>query len=637
MRFVILLLSLFSFFCQPAVAEEGKGLLSGLQKLGVSVSNSEPELLPPDQAFGLSIRVKDGDTLIADFKPAKDYYLYRDKIEFKLPDGADARITRVALPRGDLKSDPTFGQTEVYHQPFQAVISLNRNQSSADKLTLHATYQGCNEPVGVCYPPINKSFNLALPVITAMAGAASGSAEAASRPAAGAELFQPSSTTSRELPRSDSVDIARLFKGKSFWLIVLSFLGFGLLLAFTPCMFPMIPILSGIVVGHGERLTRTRAFGLSAAYVLGMAITYAAAGVVAGLSGTMLSSALQNAWVLGGFALVFVLLSLSMFGLYELQLPSFLQSKLSDEVNHFKGGHVTGVFAMGALSALIVGPCVAAPLAGALLYISQTRDVVLGGAALFSMAIGMGLPLIVVGTSAGALLPRAGSWMEAVNRVFGVVLLGMAIWLISPVIPAVLHMLLWAGLLIVSAIYLHALDSLPPGASGFRKLWKGVGVIALLIGVALLVGALSGGRDILQPLSGLRMASAGPGSVTSTITPLPFQRVKTVADLDERIRQAQGKYVMLDFYADWCVSCKEMERFTFSDPRVRGKLSDVVLLQADVTANDADDVALLKRFSLFGPPGILFFDRQGQEIPAVRVIGTLAADRFLGLLNAVLI
>lgn len=637
MRFVVLFLSLFSFFCQPAAAEEGKGLLSGLPKLGAGFSSSEPELLPADQAFDLSVKVKDGSTLVAEFRPAKGYYLYRNKIEFKLPDGTGAHIAKVTLPQGDVKTDPTFGRTEVYHKPFQAVIALKRVQPSADKLTLHATYQGCNEPVGVCYPPISKSFNLALPVITAMASAVSGTAEAASNPDTGAELFQNPAAASRP-PQSESADIARLFKGGSFWLIVLSFFGSGLLLSFTPCMFPMIPILSGIVVGHGERLNKRRALGLSLAYVLGMAITYAAAGVLAGLSGTMLSSALQNAWVLGGFALVFVVLSLSMFGFYELQLPNFLQSKLSDEVNHIRGGHVTGVFAMGALSALIVGPCVAAPLAGALLYISQTRDVALGATALFAMAIGMGLPLLVVGTSAGALLPKAGSWMQAVNRVFGVVLLGMAIWLISAVIPVVVHMLLWAGLLIVSAIYLHALDSLPPGASGFRKLWKGVGVIALLIGVALLVGALSGGRDILQPLSGLRLASGPTDSGPAVaVAPLPFQRVKTVAELDERIRRAEGKYVMLDFYADWCVSCKEMERFTFSDPRVRAKLDEVVLLQADVTAGDPEDTALLKRFSLFGPPGILFFDRRGQEISAARVIGTLDADRFFGLLNATLI
>jgi thiol:disulfide interchange protein DsbD len=395
----------------------------------------------------------------------------------------------------------------------------------------------------------------------------------------------------------------------------------------------MIPILSGIIAGQGQHMTRMKGFILALVYVLGMALTYAVAGVFAGLSGAMLSAALQTPWVLGTFAFIFVLLSLSMFGFYELQLPASLQTRLAETSNRLGGGHYAGVFIMGVLSAVIVGPCVAAPLAGALLYISQTRDVVLGGSALFAMAVGMGLPLLLVGASAGELLPRAGAWMDAVKRFFGVLLLGVAIYLISPVIPAVVHMLLWAALLIVSAIYLHAVDPLPPGASGYKKLWKGVGVIALLLGVALLVGALSGGRDVLQPLNGLRPAGAG---TVARAEHLPFQRVKSLAELEARVQGASGRYVMLDFYADWCVSCKEMERFTFSDSRVRGKLAGVLLLQADVTANSPDDAALLKRFGLFGPPGILFFDRQGNEIQGVRVIGFQSAERFLQTLNTVI-
>lgn len=356
----------------------------------------------------------------------------------------------------------------------------------------------------------------------------------------------------------------------------------------------------------------------------------------------MLSTALQNAWVLGTFALIFVALALSMFGFYELRMPSFIQNKLVEETDHFKGGQLAGVFGMGALSALIVGPCVAAPLAGALIYISQTGDVVLGGSALFVMALGMGVPLLLLGVSAGALLPKSGAWMKSVQQFFGVLLLAVAIWLISPIITDVVHMLLWAALLIISAIYLHALDPLPGHASGFNKFLKGIGVIALLTGIALLIGVLSGSRDILQPLSRLSLAAtAAPerlaGSPASTNEPLPFKQVKTIAELDALIQQSQGRYVMIDFYADWCISCKEMERFTFTDSQVQARLKNVELVQINVTDGTEDDTALLKRFKLFGPPGILFFDRQGVEIPNIKIIGYLDKKDFVTVLDAILL
>jgi thiol:disulfide interchange protein DsbD len=419
-----------------------------------------------------------------------------------------------------------------------------------------------------------------------------------------------------------------LFKNGSFWLVVSFFFGAGLLLALTPCVFPMIPILSGIIVGRGHKITHAHAFVLSLSYVLGMAITYAIAGVAAGYSGHLISNALQTPWVLGSFAAVFVVLSLSMFGYYELQLPSTLQSKLTDTSNKLHGGHLSGVFAMGALSAIIMGPCVAAPLAGALLYISQTHDAVLGGTALFMLALGMGAPLLIIGTSAGALLPKAGPWMEAVKRFFGVLMLAMAIWIVSPVIPLGAQMLAWAALLIFSAIYLHALDPLPHSARGIHKLGKGVGILALLLGAAYLIGALSSARDILRPLGNIGHAGS------ETTAPLRFERVRSSAELDARIAQAQGRPVMLDFYADWCVSCKEMERFTFSDARVQARLKGgTVLLQADVTANNADDKALLQRFQLFGPPATLFFDAQGREQADARVTGYQDATQFLQSLN----
>ena len=604
-------------------------MLAALRQFSGGLAGTEAEFLPVEQAFPVFVKARDTQTLLADFEIAEGYYLYRDKIQFTLENGGATAIGKVSLPPGDIKNDPNFGKTEVYHRPVQAVVTLTNGNQQARPLTLVVEFQGCSDK-GICYPPQAKTFKLTLPAAPPVARAdappqgAQDSAGAAPSAASGALSPAPAG--------DESSRIADLFKGGSFWLVIASFFGFGLLLALTPCVFPMIPILSGIIVGQGQHLSRGRTFALSLAYVLGMAITYALAGVAAGLSGALISNALQNPWVLGAFALIFVLLAFSMFGFYELQMPNFIQSWFNKEANQIKGGSLAGVFVMGALSAVIVGPCVAAPLAGALLYIGQTRDVVLGGAALFAMALGMGLPLLLVGMSAGTLLPKAGAWMSAVKSFFGVLMLGMAIWLISPVISIALHMLLWAALLIVSAIYLHALDPLPPPARGFRKFWKGVGVIALVIGVALLLGALSGGRDILQPLAGLRAAS---GAANAAETPhLRFEKVKNGAELDERLRQAGGKTVMLDFYADWCVSCKELERFTFSDARVIARLKDVVLLQADVTANSADDKALQKRFNLFGPPGIIFFGADGKE--SGRVIGYEDPEKFLSSLDKIL-
>ncbi len=589
------------------------------------LGGGQDEFLPADQAFKLAVKTIDKDTLQASFTIADNYYLYRDKIKFSLKGGTS--IDAVILPKGEIKADPSFGNTEVYHRSFQATIKLKREGSGEQAVSLAAAYQGCSEK-GVCYPPVQKTIALVLPA------AAAAPVEAALKSVVAADVEMVVSAKPVEAQGNESSRIGALLKGGSFWLIMVSFFGFGLLLALTPCVFPMIPILSGIIVGQGHALTKSRAFVLSLAYVLGMALTYAAVGVAAGMSGTLLSSALQNPWVLGGFALVFVALAFSMFGFYSLQMPSFIQSRFTEASNRVGSGGMAGIFAMGALSAVIVGPCVAAPLAGALLYISQTGDMVLGGSALFSLALGMGAPLLLVGVSAGALLPRAGGWMEAVKSFFGVLLLGMAIWLVSPVISAAVHMLLWAGLLIVSAMYLRAIDPLPHPASGFAKFWKGVGVVALIVGVALLIGVLSGSRDMLQPLSGLR--AEGAEAKAAGMEALRFERVKNVAELESRLKQANGKVVMLDFYADWCISCKEFDRFTFSDAKVQAKLRDVVLLQVDVTANSEDDKALLKKFGLFGPPGIIFFDKSGKELSDARVIGYEPPEKFLVSLDAII-
>ena len=593
----------------------------------------QPTFLQPDQAFGLDVAVKNANTLIANFKVTPEYYLYHDKITFSTAD-LGVKISNVSFPKGEMKHDPNFGDMEVYHESFQVVITLERGNSAAQHIMLDASYQGCSEK-GLCYPPIKKQIDIALPA-GASAATNKSSPDAAAKvtsPAtpqaqtASAKQPEPAAETPKaENNQSENSQIANLFKQGNFLLILTSFFGFGLLLAFTPCMFPMMPILSGIIVGHGQKITHMHGFLLSLAYVMGMAITYATVGVVAGFSGTLLSNALQTPWALGSFAGIFVLLSLSMFGFYDLQLPTALQSRLTDTSNKLHGGHLSGVFVMGALSAIIVGPCVAAPLAGALLYIGQTHDALLGGSALFSMALGMGVPLLLIGASAGTLLPKAGGWMEAVKKFFGVLLLAVAIWLISSLIPVSVQMLLWAVLLILSAVYLHALDALPPhNSSGWHKLWKGVGFIALLVGIAFLIGALSGARDILRPLGGV----GGGGAQAEAATTLQFTRVKNIAELDARIAQAGGKSVMLDFYADWCVSCKEMERNTFSDARVQAKLKNTILLQADVTNNTADDKALLARYTLFGPPATLFYDKQGKEQTDFRVTGYQEATQFL--------
>lgn len=562
-------------------------------------------ILPPDQAFQLSVAAKDAQTLDANFQIAPGHYLYRDRIKFDIKSPGSS-ISAVALPKGEPKQDPTLGQTEVFHQNFDAVINLAFAGPTPNKITLLATYQGCSEK-GLCYSPIHKTLEIDLP---------------ASSPGLASPTNPALSTDS-----TDDGQAASLLKSGKLWLIIIGFFGFGLLLSLTPCVLPMIPILSGIIVGS-KKSGRLHTFNLSLAYTMGMALSYTLAGIAAGLSGQLLSNALQNPWALGSGAFMFVLLALSMFGFYELQLPSSFESRMVNATNHIKGGRFLGVFFMGALSALIVSPCVAAPLAGALLYISKTHDVVLGGTALFALSLGMGAPLLLIGASAGTLLPKAGPWMTAVCNFFGVAMLGMAIWLISPLIPAGVGMALWAALLIVPAIYMHALDSLPAQASQWMKFWKGIAVIALLLGAALLIGAVSGAKSPLQPLAGLSASTNSASRIS-----LPFHRVKNLAELESNIKASSGKLVMLDFYADWCVACKEFEQFTFSDPRMQQSLANVVLLQADVTQNSADDSALLKRFGLFGPPGIIFFDHAGQEITQLNVVGYQDADKFLATLN----
>lgn len=506
------------------------------------VAVEEDEFLSPDVAFKLDLNVVDAKNLNANFKIAPGYYLYKERIKFAIKDANTGKIEAVNLPAGEIKDDPNFGRQEVYHHDFDSKIQL----SDANNPVIHATYQGCSEK-GLCYAPITKIIEVGLP------------------------KDGNNNTSSIATSNADDDKTTQALKGGNLWLIIGVFFIAGLLLSFTPCVLPMIPILSSIIVGSQAKRaqpSKLHSFGLSVAYVLGMALSYTLAGIAAGLSGNLLSQSLQTPWALGATALIFVALAFSMFGFYELKLPAVLENKILGASQKLKGGEFIGVFVMGVLSALIVSPCVAAPLAGALIYIGQTNNVFLGGVGLFALAIGMGVPLLLIGASAGSLLPKAGKWMAAVRNFFGVLMLAMAAYLVWPVLPA----------------------------------------------------------SITAPVNQLLGNSAEHH--------LPFIRIKNTADLDVAIQNANGKIVMLDFYADWCVACKEMERFTFSDDKVKAALKDTVLLQADVTENNADDQALLKRFGLFGPPGIIFFDAAGNEIKP-KVIGYKNTSDFLKILDKV--
>jgi len=594
-----------------SMPKESGGFLNALsQKLGFSDSSADNEFLPEDQVFIPSFQVKNG-FIEARWDIEEGYYLYREKFGFKITSGDGITLGQHISPSGKKKVDEAFGNIEAYYDTVTIKVPYSSAINEKTDFEMEVKYQGCAD-AGFCYPPITKVFPLTLPVFDS--------------PAPPITMEAPSAATEEVFVTEQDRFAQSLASDNIFWIIA-AFYGVGLLLAFTPCVFPMIPILSSIVVGQGTTTTR-QAFLLSLSYVLAMAMTYTTVGVIAGLSGANLQAAFQNPWVLGSFSIVFVALSLSMFGFYDLQLPSGLQSKLTQMSNNQKGGTLIGAGIMGFLSALIVGPCVAAPLAGALIYISQTGDGTLGGIALFALSMGMGTPLLLIGTSAGKLLPKAGGWMTAVKAVFGVMLLAVAIWMLERVLPPAITLLLWAILAIMSAVYLGAMRRLEPEADGWQKLWQGTGVILLAYGLLLLVGAASGASDPLQPLG--KLSFNQNNAAASTQQKLAFKYVKGLDGINKEVAAANaaGKTVMLDFYADWCVSCKEMEKYTFSDSNVQSTLSNVVLLKTDVTDNDDIDASMMKHFGVFGPPAILFFDTNGQERKHHRVVGYMKADAF---------
>lgn len=556
------------------------------------------DFLPPEQAFRFSGAVTGPNTLHLRWVIADGYYLYKSKMQVR----SDSRLVQLGapdLPPGETKTDEYFGTQEVYHQQVEAEVPFSRASPAAGEFEARVTYQGCAE-AGLCYPPITQPLALALPAMDA---------NAIGGPPPGGMV-------------SEQDRLAHLIQGGNLLLVLASFFGFGLLLSLTPCVLPMVPILSGIIAGHGTNVTTRRAFLLSLAYVLGMSVTYTVAGAAFAAAGQQAQAIFQQTWIIVLFAGLFVALALAMFGLYELRIPSAIQTRLAGVSNQQKAGTYFGTAVMGALSALIVTTCVAPALVATLVVIGQAGDVMRGALALFALSFGMGAPLLLVGASAGKLLPRAGAWMESVKKFFGVLFLGVAIWMLERILPGPLTLALWGLLLIVAALTLGAFGRGRTSAVAF--LGRIAGAVACLWGVLMLVGAAAGNTDPLQPLEGLRS-----GAQAYTEGP-EFKPIDTIADLDRELTAARaaGKPAILDFSADWCVSCKEMEKYTFPDEGVRAALTSVVLLRADVTENDADDQALLKRFGIFGPPTIAFFGPDGSERTNFRLVGYVKAAKF---------
>ncbi|AJW43446.1 thiol:disulfide interchange protein [Ralstonia mannitolilytica] len=596
---------------------------------GVAHAAGEQDLLPPEQAFRFSARQLDDRSIEVHFDIADGYHLYRERFAFAAQP-AGVKLGAPEFPPGQVKFDEALGkQMETYHAG--VTIRVPVAVAPADgEWSLTVTSQGCADK-GICYPPMKNVYKVGGGLLGGLFDKHRSSTPMTSLvppatptlPSFGegqTRLAVPSAA-----PRKDNGDrIARVLASQQLGKIATVFLGFGLLLTLTPSVLAMAPILSSIVVG--EHVTRGRALLVSSAYVLGTAVAHAGIGMAAGLLGERFSA---GPWALGVFAALAVALALSMFGLCELGW----QPPMAASANRWSGGRIAIAAASGVVAALVVVRSVPAPLAGALAYAEQTGDAVGAGGALFAMAIGMGVPLVLVGVATGYLVPHAGHWLKVTKRFLGFLLLGEAIWAVSPLLPPWVLMAAWAMLLLIAAAFLGAFDSLGPEPRSLARLGKGMGVVAALAGAILLVGLASGGRDLLQPLSHLRDRQVAPASTAGPAL-VRFERIRSVVELDARLVQAAaaGKPVLLDFYADWCVSCKEMERLTFSDPRVQARLAGVVLLQADVTRNTEEDRALLKRFGLFGPPGIILYGVDGRESP-VRVIGFQSAGLFLDSLS----
>jgi len=592
----------------------------------------EEAFLKVDEAFILSASLDAAGALRARWDMPDGYYLYKHQFGFKTKDERQASLGDAQIPAGKTKVDDYFGEVEVYYHSAEIVVPINSQPGVNTQLGI--SYQGCAD-AGLCYPPETKWFaydgvrliSTTLPLKTSAPASASNESQDDVSPVA------PSTINTSGVADTEEQLLAGILASESLIYALGLFFLAGIGLAFTPCVLPMVPILSSIIVGEGESISKQRAFTLSAAYVLGMAATYALVGTLVGLFGAELNlqAALQAPSVLVVFAIVFAVLSLSMFGFYELQLPQALQDKLNNMGQKQQGGKHASVLVMGSLSSLVVSPCVSAPLAGALIYISTTNDAVLGGTALLALGLGMGVPLLIVGGSGGHWLPRAGAWMDGVKAAFGVMLLGVAIWLLERVVPPAVTLTLWSALLLGTGVYLGVLDFSP--RQGLAQFGKAMGTLGFLWGVLLLIGAASGASDPLKPLA--RIGSGGGGMVASAHSELQWQSVKSLADVQRRIQFSQQP-VILDLYADWCISCKVMERNVFPEAAVASRLNQFTLLRADVTDNDEIDRELLNHYGLFGPPSLVFFQGKGGELKEVRIQGEVDADTLAAHLGAVL-
>ena len=612
-----------------ATPDKGQGIKS-IADLGKQIEpdgSSERDFLPADQAFILEVEARDSNTLVARLQIAPGYYLYRDKTHFQLSGADNTQLASYDLPKGQVKMDPYIGETEIYHDRVEIKLPLVRNAQQRSVFTLKAGYQGCAEQ-GICYPPTSKNIDIVLPQGETQGAVFTPADDAAPGNATG--VYSDSGTGS---------DIG------AFLVAIAGAFGVGLLLTFTPCVLPMIPILSSIIVGQGNaagntKLTKLKGGMLSLSYVMGTAVTYTAAGVLAGATGDQLQAYFQNPYAIGAVSAIFLLLSLSMFGFYELQMPAFIQSRMTEKSQNIRGGTFFGTFVLGILSSLIVGACVSPLIIGVLGVAIQKADPVLGGALMFSMAMGMGVVLIALGIGAGFLLPKAGAWMDRVKQVFGVLLLAVAIYLLGA-LPQVPVLLLWAALLIVSAVYLGATQSLPHDAGNWRYLWKGIGTVLLLWGVLALLGGLAGERDIFNPLPRATLMAMGGETPVAASAPAEntelFERHTTLAQVEAALASARaaGKPALLDFYATWCKDCVRMEKITLADPRVRAALKGYVLIQADVTETNAQTNAIKQRYKVLGPPAMLFFGPNGEEKTALRFYGYRSAAEFLPLLEKI--
>jgi thiol:disulfide interchange protein DsbD len=586
-----------------------------------SLIESEPKFLPVGEAFPYQVD-QQGNTLSIVWDSVDEYYLYRKKILLK--QGKSKHLTDQFSQDGILKHDEAFGEVIVFYGQTEALFDLTQLDPTQPVIL---GFQGCAD-AGLCYPPQKIDLDIEWSsVASAISQASSLSQESSSKE--NSIPAQAKTQTTNNAPTEDN-----WFEGRSWLSIVGLFFLLGLGLTFTPCVLPMVPILTSIVVGQ-EKHSPAKGFVLSTTYVLGMAITYAIAGITVGLlgAGANISNWMQTPWVLSVFAALFLVLSLSMFGLYELQLPSKLRNRLNDMNQNQKGGNLFGVFLMGVLSALVVSPCVSAPLAGALVYLSTTGDAWLGGSALLALGLGMGAPLIALGTTGASFLPKAGGWMDGVKAFFGVLLIGVAIWLLSRFLDATLILAFWGLLAIVYAISLGALDK---AQTGKQNVVRGLAFALLVYGVVALIGALQGNDDPLNPIAAAQYGNTASAQQHSAVS--PFININNQQQLDQAVKAHLAANpngaVMLDYYADWCISCKVMEKDVFHLTDAQQHWPDLLWLQVDVTDQTSEQIALMENYSLFGPPSLLFFSKNGEH-NNLRILGEMDKTEFINHLNKV--